>query len=99
VKSGSGTKCWRTFCFICPEITVPSTTDIHKLINKVRSIGLLLDKEPAKRAGVYRRKTKHNEGYARTHTTENTGMPCTKVGYLKIVSSKSDRYFNFGRKR
>jgi hypothetical protein len=62
VKSGSGIKCWRKFCCICPEITVPSTTDIRKLINKVRSIGSLLDKEPAKSAGVYQRKTKHNEG-------------------------------------
>jgi hypothetical protein len=35
-----------------PGIMVPSTTDIHELITKVRSTGSLLDKKPAKKCSV-----------------------------------------------
>jgi hypothetical protein len=35
-----------------PRITVPSTTDIPELINKVRSTGSLPDKKPAKKNDV-----------------------------------------------
>jgi hypothetical protein len=59
VKCGSARKRWRKFRHKFPEITVPSTTDIHELINKVRSTGSLLDKKPAKNNAVFLpRKTK-----------------------------------------
>jgi hypothetical protein len=47
VKYGYARKCWRKFHHKFP--TVPSTTGIHELINKVRSTGSLLDKKPAEK--------------------------------------------------
>jgi hypothetical protein len=49
VKCSSTGKCWRKFCHKFPRVTVPSTIDIHELINKVRSTGSLLGKKPAKK--------------------------------------------------
>jgi hypothetical protein len=52
VKYGSTRKCRREFHCKFPGISVPSTTGIHKLINKVMSTGSLLDKKPAKNCRV-----------------------------------------------
>jgi hypothetical protein len=52
VKCGSARKCRRKFQHKFPRITVPSTTDIHKLIEKVRFTGSLLDKKHAERCNV-----------------------------------------------
>jgi hypothetical protein len=49
VKCGSARKQWGKFCRKFPEITVPSTTGIHKLVKTVRSAGSLPDKKPAKK--------------------------------------------------
>jgi hypothetical protein len=49
MKYGSARKCWRKFCFKFLKITVPSTTDIHELINKGRSTGSLVDKKPVEK--------------------------------------------------
>lgn len=56
VKCGSAGKCWRTFHCKFPGKTVQSTTGMHELIMKVRSTGLLLDKEPARENHASRRK-------------------------------------------
>jgi hypothetical protein len=46
VKCGCTRKCRRNFRRKFTGITGPSTTDIHELVNKVRSTGSLLDKKP-----------------------------------------------------
>jgi hypothetical protein len=51
-KCASTRKCLRKFCRKFPGITVPSTTDIHKLIKNVRSTRSLLDKKLAKICSV-----------------------------------------------
>jgi hypothetical protein len=49
---GSARKSQREFHHKFTRITVPSTTGIHELINKVRSTGSLLDKKTAKKYSV-----------------------------------------------
>jgi hypothetical protein len=63
VKCCSARKCRRKIRRKFPGITVPSTTGIHKLINKVWSTGSLLDKKPSKTMPcAYRRKIRRNKG-------------------------------------
>jgi hypothetical protein len=64
VKCGFARKCRRKFRHKFPGITVPRTTGIHELINKVRATGSLLDKEPAKKNAVClpKKKTRRNRG-------------------------------------
>jgi hypothetical protein len=50
VKYVSARKCKRKLIVNFLGITVPSTTGIHRLIKKVRSLGSLLDKKPARNA-------------------------------------------------
>jgi hypothetical protein len=47
VKYGSARRCLKTFHHKFPGVTVPSTTGIRKLTNKVKSPGSLLDKKSA----------------------------------------------------
>jgi hypothetical protein len=95
VKCDSARKCRRKFRRSFTRITVPSTTDIHKLINKVRSTGSLLDKKPAKKKPcAYRRKTRRDRGQVRTHTTEIIETPCTRDRHLEIVSRQSEESVN-----
>jgi hypothetical protein len=77
-----------------PGITVPSTTDIHKLKNKVRSTESLLDKKPVKKRRVLTEEKLRNKGWKRTDTTEITETPCTRDRHLQIVSSRNDEAVN-----
>jgi hypothetical protein len=68
VKCSSAGKSRRKFRHKYPGITVPSTTDIQKLINKVRSAGSLMDKKPAEKAVCLpKKKIRRNEGLFRIH--------------------------------
>jgi hypothetical protein len=72
VKCGSARKCRRKFRLKFPGIKVPSTKGIHKLNNKVRSAGLLLDKEPANKTSYAYEK--QDQVGARLENTQQKSM-------------------------
>jgi hypothetical protein len=74
-----------------PRVTVLSTTGIHKLVNRVRSTGSLLDKIPIKK-GLVVTEEKFDEvgGVARIFTGKVTETYCKRDWHFKISSSKSD---------
>jgi hypothetical protein len=69
--------------------TVPSTTGIHELINKVRSTGSLLDKKPAKKHSVFT-KEKLDEIGARLEHTPQKSLRCLaqETGISKSSAAK-----------
>jgi hypothetical protein len=79
----------RKFRLKFPGITVPSTAGIHKLSNKVRSTGSLLDKKPAEKRRVLIEE-KLDEMRARSEqVTEISETPCIRDRNLEIVSNQS----------
>jgi hypothetical protein len=75
VKCGSARRCRRKFCRKYPGNTVPSTRGIHKLIDKVRSTGSLLDKKPARKRRVLTEE-KLDEIGARLEHTPHKSLRC-----------------------
>jgi hypothetical protein len=90
VKCGSGRKCRRKFPCKFPGITVPSTSDIHELSNKVRSTGSLLDKKPAKKKYRVLTEEKLVEIRARLEHTPQKSLrrPAQKTGISKSSAAK-----------
>jgi hypothetical protein len=69
-------------------------TSINLLINS-GLLGHFWTRNLIKTACAYRRETRQNKGWVRTHTTETTETSCTRDRHLEIVSSQSDEAVNF----
>jgi hypothetical protein len=90
VKCASARKCRRKFRRKFPGITVPNTTGIRELINRVRSTGSLLDKKHANKDRVLTEE-ELDKIWGRLEDTEHTcETPCTRDRHLEIFSSQSD---------
>jgi hypothetical protein len=72
VECGSARKCRRKFLPKFPGNIAPSITCIQKLINKARSAGSLLDKEPAKKFCALTERNLDETGSSLKHTTQKS---------------------------
>jgi hypothetical protein len=75
MKYGSARKCRRKFRRKFPGITVPNTTGIHELINKIWFTGSLLDNKPAKNTRCpYRRNLEHTSQKSLRRLAQETSI-------------------------
>jgi hypothetical protein len=72
VKCGSAKKCRRKFSQKFPGTTIPSTTDICKLIKKVRCTCFWTKNPAGRRRVLAETKWRRNKGYIRTRSSEIT---------------------------